>query len=391
MDHAAGTTRWGSVALRLAALAGAVALVGACGPATDPASPQPTSTAAAPATVWLCRPGLAHNPCEMNRATTRIDATGRKTVVPAATNTPPPFDCFYVYPTVSRERGLNADLTVEKAEVQVAERQASRFSQTCRVWAPMYRQSTVAAADVHSPTLFPPASADIAYQSLKAGFEDYLAHENNGRPIVFLGHSQGAALLVKLLADVVDNNPAMRDRLALAMILGGNAETARGAATGGSFHNIPTCSHSGQAGCVIAYSGFPGQPPVGSLFGRPAKGVSLQAGMPAKPDDQVDCVNPAAMGGGSATLDPYFLATSQNNVTTPWVEYPGRYTAECRSGDNATWLQVTKATGGTDPRPVITETFGPKWGYHVYDVNVALGNLLAEVTAAESAWSAAHH
>ena len=54
------------------------------------------------------------------------------------------FDCFYVYPTVSTETSANADLTVQPAERAAAIVQASRFSQRCTVWAPMYRQVTVA-------------------------------------------------------------------------------------------------------------------------------------------------------------------------------------------------------------------------------------------------------
>jgi len=47
---------------------------------------------------------------------------------------------------------------------------------------------------------------------------------------------------------------------------------------------------------------------------------------------------------------------------------------------------VTKATGSSDRRPVVTEKDGPDWGYHDYDVNLALGNLVADVAAAEAAW-----
>ncbi len=35
---------------------------------------------ASAATVWLCRPGLAHNPCLSSMTTTVIDAHGHRTV-----------------------------------------------------------------------------------------------------------------------------------------------------------------------------------------------------------------------------------------------------------------------------------------------------------------------
>jgi hypothetical protein len=99
----------------------------------------------------------------------------------------------------------------------------------------------------------------------------------------------------------------------------------------------------------------------------------------------VACTNPAALGGTSATLEPFF--PSQGAVPTPWIEYPDLYSARCESGGGATWLQVTKSSGASDQRPVVTEQAGPEWGFHVDDVNLALGNLVADVAAAEASWS----
>ena len=138
---------------------------------------------------------------------------------------------------------------------------------------------------------------------------------------------------------------------------------------------------------MIAYSSFPGEPPATALFGRPGQGVGLQSGSTAKKNLQVACVNPAALGGGTAALDPYF--PSEGKVSTPWVELPDLYTARCETGGGATWLNVTK-TNVSDKRPVVTESAGPDWGYHTADVNLALGNLVADVASAESSWASTH-
>ena len=37
---------------------------------------------------------------------------------------------------------------------------------------------------------------------------------------------------------------------------------------------------------------------------------------------------------------------------------------------------------------MVTETLGPAWGYHVNDINLALGDLVSDVAAAETAYSA---
>ena len=120
-----------------------------------------------------------------------------------------------------------------------------------------------------------------AYDSIKAGFEDFLTHQLDGRPFVVIGDSQGAAMLNMLLARLVDDVPALRSRLVTAIILGGNVEVPAGQLVGGTFKHIPACSRLGETGCVIAYSSFPSTPPADSLFGRPGQGVSLYVGVDA--------------------------------------------------------------------------------------------------------------
>ena len=44
-----------------------------------------------------------------------------------------------------------------------------------------------------------PEMRETAYQDVRSAFFDYLAHDNDGRGIVFIGHSQGAGVLRRLL------------------------------------------------------------------------------------------------------------------------------------------------------------------------------------------------
>ena len=160
-------------------------------------------------TVWLCRPGTALDPCTYSRASTSVSASGATSVSsnPAPSSTAKRFDCFYVYPTVSTQKTDNANLAIQPAEIAAAAAQASRFSQVCNVWAPMYRQATNAAlanGQATSPTV-----ANVAYASLLSAWRDFLAHDDDGRPIVFIGHSQGAAMLIRLLRSQVDPSPKL--------------------------------------------------------------------------------------------------------------------------------------------------------------------------------------
>ena len=357
--------------------------------------PPPGSTPAgavartdAAGTVWLCRPGLADDPCAGNLDATAVAADGSTTSRPASPAADPRFDCFYVYPTVSTQPTDNADLKVQRVEIDAAISQAARFSQVCRVWAPMYRQRTEESLEKGLGN--DPTADATAYASVLAGWRDYLTHFNDGRPIVFIGHSQGAAMLIRLLSSQVDPDPAVRRLLVSAIILGGNVQVPTGQEVGGSFRNIPGCQSASQTGCVIAYSSFPSAPPTDSVFGRPGTGVSLQSDQTATTGVQVLCTNPADLAGGVGALDPYFPTAgatgAATTVTTPWVEYPDLYTAQCESAGGATWLQVNDIGSPADHRPRITEVLGPTWGFHLDDVNLALGNLVAIVTQQEAAF-----
>jgi hypothetical protein len=369
----AGTVLVGLLTV-LTAVVGAGQLSGVASAAGTSTDPDRSGT------VWLCRPGQSGDPCTAPLGATAVPAGGARASQRAQDDTASKFDCFYVYPTVSTEQSANADLTVQPAEVDVAIAQASRFSSVCQVWAPMYHQRTIASLFTASPN-----ANQIAYASVLSAWRDYLAHDNDGRRVVFIGHSQGSAMLIRLLARQVDPNPKLRARTLLAILPGGNVTVPTGKTVGATFRHLPLCTAATGTRCVIAYSTFPTQPPAYSLFGRPGQGVSLQSDQTAKTGLEVACVNPAAIGGGTADLDPYFLTATSTPprpaVATPWVTYPALYSASCQHAGGATWLQVdTLSAGG---RPVVTESLGPAWGFHVDDVNLALGNLVNDVKAAE--------
>lgn len=349
-----------------------------------------TTTNAAPAaesrdqwgTTWLCKPGLADNPCRANLTATAVRSNGAERVESASPATNPPVDCFYVYPTISGQPTINANLNVGYREHLVAIAQASRFSQACRVYAPVYPQITLAALE--HPARITRADALKAYDGVVSAFHDYMAHYNHGRGIVFIGHSQGASILIRLLQREVDPSPALRRRLVSAVLLGGNVTVAKGRSVGGSFAHIPACGSRGETGCVVAYSSFTSKPPTNSQFGRTTSdaGVNLLAPRGRTTGLEILCVNPGSPSGGGSALHPYIpsivLAYTGNTlgVRTLWVTYSGGYTGRCESAGNASWLQITRTGARTDRRPSLTRLQEPILGLHVLDVNIALGNLV---------------
>ena len=377
------------VTVLLAAAVAAAACTRSSAPpptAATPGTPTSSGTPAAPGSsnvVWLCRPGMTDDPCTVSPATTSVGPSGDRTPVPARDAAHQPFNCFYVYPTVVGGTTLNAPLEVQPVIRKTAIEQASQFSRACQVWAPVYRQATLrgllSSAQPGSPV------AAIAYDSVLAAWREFLAHDD-GKPIIVIGHSQGASILIKLLQREVDPDPAARSLLVSAVLLGGNVQVRAGRSVGGSFQHLPLCTAPGQAGCVIAYSSFSRTPPPNTYFGIAGQGVSWLSGQYSGAGQQVACVNPATIGGGAAPLQPYFAGVNAAGTTATWVTYPRLYTASCQTAGNITWLQVTDTADASDRRPALHDTDPATFGLHRYDVNLALGNLVHDVLAQEAAY-----
>src|SRR5215210_942376 len=77
------------------------------------ASPAQPQASAAPDyakdSSWLCLPGRK-DVCSTPLPTTALDPNGYGSTGLSAVAKDPPLDCFYVYPTVSSDPGLNSDL-----------------------------------------------------------------------------------------------------------------------------------------------------------------------------------------------------------------------------------------------------------------------------------------
>jgi hypothetical protein len=345
-------------------------------------------------TVWLCFPGHRPDPCTPGLSTTAYSPTLKKRGVQHPKQVAHPgIDCFYVYPTVSGQMTGNSNLQIDPEERSIALYQAARYSQYCRVFAPMYRQVTLAGIGQGKPTT--PPSAALALSDVRSSFQTYLRKYNRGRGFVLIGHSQGSFVLRQLIAKDVDPKPAVRRLLVSAILMGGNVLVKKGKDIGGDFKHIPACHSATQIGCVIAFSTFDQPVPNPSLFGRPSPvlGSKVPKGV------VVLCTNPAALGGGSALVDPIFpskpfdpksilsagialLGLKQPTPPTVWSTEPGSYRARCSSAHNANVLQISAVGGAKTPNPSPTA----EWGLHLLDANIELGNLIADVKTEAAAF-----
>jgi hypothetical protein len=349
-----------------------------------------SNSPAAAATVWLCRPGLAQDPCTASLATTVVNGTGSKRVVDYEPASHPAIDCFYVYPLISLQTTPNTTLRIDPQETAIAELEASPFSRVCRVFAPMYQQVTFSSVSSQQDQ----QAQQVAYDSVLAAWRDYLAHYNDGRGVVLIGHSEGADELDQLISGQIDNDASVRRLLVSAILTGANLTV--GANGTGPFSKISACRSASQTGCVVAYNAFFQPPPSDALFGRPDPTVLNGIAQ------QEVCTNPAALAGGTGTLVSAYrvqlptqeVAGSTTDgileyypaVSTPWIQFDDQYSASCVKSDGANVLIVTQIHDGS----LLTAVPNSAWGLHVDDPNLALGNLVDLVQSEAAAYISAH-
>lgn len=382
--------------VRAAIVAVALTLAGAEASAqTPPPSPSPAPDYAK-GDAWLCRPGRV-DACAQDQTTTVVAADGALTRQAFRANAAAPIDCFYVYPTVSADPSPNSDMTANDEERYVVQQQFARFASQCRPFAPLYRQVTLTA--LRALMTGQPVNADraMAYADVKAAWDHYLAHDNNGRGVIVIGHSQGAGILTALVANEIEGKPVAQ-RLVAAYILGANLPVPRGALVGGAFKSTPLCTAPTQTGCAVSYVSFraTSPPPPTSRFGT----AQNSSGLPLTGDLAAACVNPAALlrgGGGPAPLDARLAASGRaivagvappawsagKTIDTPFVAAPGLLTGECVATPTHAYLNVRTNADPADPR--IDEIPGDviaggqvltDWGLHLIDVNLAMGDLV---------------
>ena len=337
--------------------------------------------------VWLCKPGIAHNPCAPGLKTTVVSPSGQTIgvrTVKAAKH--PRFDCFYVYPTVSDQQTGNANFDVDPELRSIALYQAARYSQLCRVFAPVYRQLTLVGILGQTP-----GDPALAYGDVLKAWKTYMRKYNHGRGVVLIGHSQGTFILRELIKQEIDPKRSQRRKLISALLLGGNTAVATGSDVGGDFQHIRTCHTKKQIDCVIAFSTYNATPPDDSLFGR-----TTTLGQ------QVACTNPASLPGGPALLrsvlptEPFAPPTTIGvatraigftvpPVSTPWIETVA-YSGQCSSAGGANVLQVAPLPGAPTLHPIPD----PTWGLHLLDANIALGNLVSTIRTQAAAYRQRH-
>jgi hypothetical protein len=347
---------------------------------------------------WLCLPGRTDACASPDTVELGPNGYGAPIVTEAAAN--PTADCFYIYPTVSRDPGFNSDLSPGMEERAAVAIQFARYASVCRPFVPVYRSGTVAAVRSVLGGLNPDPIFQRAYGDVEASFHYYMQHYNHGRPVVIIAHSQGSIYAIELLKREFDGRP-LSDRLVSAIVPGYTVEVPQGRVTGATFRSLPLCTRAGQTGCIVSYVSFRQghEPPADAMFGHASR-----------PDWTVACTNPAALGSSARVpLDSYFFTGSNESMPSRvvWsstgpppahlVHTQGLASAACVNRGSMGYLSLSVNADPNDARAddIPGEIFFWRWnfdgwGMHLADMNAPQGDLIRMVARQSAAWQASH-
>jgi len=154
-------------------------------------------------------------------------------------------DVFFIHPTTFLKNSVwnapfNAPDDVAKLNPPVSLAQIGAFNGCCRLYAPHYRQATLAG-------LGDKQAAALAYSDVARAFRHFIEHESNGRPFILASHSQGTAHAIELLQREILGTP-LQGRMIAAYLIGGYVphEFAQ--------IGLPVCDAPRQTGCVISWN-----------------------------------------------------------------------------------------------------------------------------------------
>lgn len=268
------------------------------------------------------------------------------------------FDVFFMHPTTygTTKFGLNApidDKEIIKGTDDAVLAQASVFENNCNVFAPRYRQMSMAALSIAESKRVPYLS--VAVNDVLAAFKYYLKHYNNGRPYILASHSQGSNIALCILKnhrDIVRN-----DQLVAAYLIGWTF-------TDEDLKQIklPLAVAPEQLGALITWN----------TVGKGGKSPTLLPG--------AKCVNPLIWTNTAKEQPASLNLGAVIDLTDGTIVQIKHFTS----------ARINQAGGLEIPTPAIENKLDMRMGkaiYHSYDYAFFYGNLVENVGVRCRAWT----
>lgn len=166
---------------------------------------------------------------------------------------------FFVHPTglmnqASWTSPMNENSATEENTRFMMANQASVFNGCCDIYAPRYREANIFTYFIESDSERE-ALLDFAYQDVRRAFEQFLFQENQGKPFILAGHSQGSHHLQRLIEEVVD--PSDWYRSMVAAYLPGTTIRPITRAWFEGLRHIRACESATDTGCVLSWDTMP--------------------------------------------------------------------------------------------------------------------------------------
>ena len=167
-----------------------------------------------------------------------------------------PADVFFIHPTTYTEKPeteflWNQDLRDASLNKVVDESpmrfQASAFNAAGKIYAPRYRQA-------HYSVFLTPhkddkkAALDTAYNDVEQAFLYYMAHWNQGRPIIIASHSQGTIHAARIIKEHILGTP-LQQQLVATYLVGMPVPYD-------SLPGLPACANDSATGCFVSWSTY---------------------------------------------------------------------------------------------------------------------------------------
>ncbi len=164
-------------------------------------------------------------------------------------------DVFFIHPTTYFKRktwnaGLDDEKLNKKTDSRAVKHQASVFNQSCKVYAPRYRQMVYSGFFAFDSVRmgYRDQALELAYQDVKTAFQYYLKHYNKGRPIVIASHSQGSLHGIRLVKEFFDGKP-LQDQLVAAYLVGWPFQE-------NTFTHLPLSEAPDETGVVMGWNSW---------------------------------------------------------------------------------------------------------------------------------------